>query len=52
MDDFMADIDRCSIALESTLNDLDGTHDARTETARLSQKDFKGAAIKHVVQSP
>ncbi len=52
MDDLMADIDRRPVALESTLYDLDGTHDACAEAARLSQKDFKGTTIKHVVQSP
>ena len=52
MDDLVADIDRRAVALEGAFDDLDGTHDACAEAARLSQKDFKGATIKHVVQSP
>jgi hypothetical protein len=35
MHDLVPDIDRRTVFLESALNDFDGTHDARTKSARL-----------------
>jgi hypothetical protein len=33
--DLVPDIDRRTVLLERTLNDFDGTHDARTKSAGL-----------------
>jgi hypothetical protein len=43
--DLVAHIDRRAVFLERTLDDLDGTHDARTKAAGLRQINFHGTLI-------
>jgi len=40
VDDLVKDIERCSVAAQSSLDALDGHLDARAEAARLGQQDF------------
>ena len=40
--DLVADIDRRAVFLQRALDDLDGAHDAGTETARLREDDAHG----------
>jgi hypothetical protein len=44
MDNLVANIDRCAISLERTLDDFDRTHHTRAKPTRLRQNDFHDPA--------
>ena len=48
MDDFMADIDRCAVALERLFHDLDGTVDPGAESVRRRDEQVeRGFRVGH-----